>query len=96
MALNAKLRTPGGLVVPKLMFGQHLARTLFEFDAYQWNPKKPNSPKDENDHMMENLYRMVLQGLHYVKPEKQNKHVALPTFGTMPRWKSAAERKFFK
>jgi hypothetical protein len=53
-----------------LHFYAGLQETLYEFDCYIWDPAKENKPKDKNDHMMENLYRLVLSGLSYVSPEK--------------------------
>jgi len=55
-----------------LHFCTSLAETLYEFDAYIWDPKRENKPKDANDHMMECLYRLVLSGLDYVSPEKSD------------------------
>lgn len=79
MMLTRVLHTPLGQKVPRLVFGGHLTRTLYEFDAYQWDPKRPNRPRDKDDHMMENLYRAVLIGLDYVKPEKFNNKLLAPS-----------------
>jgi len=35
-------------------------RTLWEFPRYRWRDEGDNRPVDEDDHMMENLYRMEL------------------------------------
>lgn len=43
------------------------SETLFEFTHYVWDGDK-NKPKDQDDHMLENFYRLVLSGLDYVKP----------------------------
>lgn len=57
------------LAVPQhLFFAPGLSETIKEFDYYRWNERKPDSPVDKDDHMMENLYRLVLTGLHYVAP----------------------------
>lgn len=61
-------RDPQGL--PTIFFSPRLAQTLFEFTHYVYDLKK-NEPKDENNHMMENLYRAVLNGLSYVEPPKK-------------------------
>lgn len=53
-----------------LNFAPHLTETHFEFDNYIWDPQRPGKVKDENDHMMENLYRMVLSGLDYMDPSE--------------------------
>lgn len=50
---------------PTLLFSSQLQRTLWEFDRYVWDPKR-EKPIDANDHMMENLYRLVYSGLTYV------------------------------
>lgn len=55
-----------------LHFCSALNETLYEFDAYIWDPKKENKPKDANDHMMECLYRLVLNGLSWIAPEKSD------------------------
>ena len=59
-------RDPQGM--PTIFFSPRLAQTLFEFTHYVYDPKT-NRPVDENNHMMENLYRAVLNGLGYVDPE---------------------------
>jgi len=65
--LMKRRKTPSGKLVPKLMFAQNLAETMREFDRYCWNPKT-GKPRDKDDHMMENLYRLVVTGMPYVKP----------------------------
>ncbi len=50
---------------PTLTFSPHLKQTLFEFSHYVYDLAK-NEPKDKDNHMMENLYRLVLNGLEYV------------------------------
>ena len=63
-----KERDPQGL--PTIFFSPNLIQTLYEFYHYVYDLKK-NEPKDENNHMMENLYRAVLNGLLYVEPPKK-------------------------
>lgn len=53
--------------LPMIYFSPRCEQTLFEFAHYVYDLKK-NEPKDEHNHMMENLYRLVLNGLHYVAP----------------------------
>lgn len=55
--------------VPWLRFSPYLTETLREFDRYVWG--KDEKPVDQNDHMMENLYRLVLTGLDYISPQSQ-------------------------
>lgn len=54
--------------LPTIFFSPRLKETLREFGRYVYDPDK-NKPKDGNDHMMENLYRLVLNGLDYVEPD---------------------------
>lgn len=50
-----------------IYFSPHLTETLFEFSHYVYDSDK-SKPKDGQDHMMENLYRLVLNGLDYIAP----------------------------
>lgn len=52
---------------PTIYFSPKLARTLFEFSHYVYDLEK-NEPKDKDDDMMENLRRLILNGLDYVEP----------------------------
>lgn len=54
-----------------LYFAANLRETLYEFDVYGWDPKS-EKPIDRKDHMMENLYRLVLGGLDYVDDDPSN------------------------
>lgn len=66
-----KERDPQGL--PTVFFSPRLTQTLYEFSHYVYDLKK-NEPRDEHNHMMENLYRAVLSGLKYVEaPNKTYK-----------------------
>lgn len=51
-----------------LYFSPYLQETLFEFERYVWD--KDNKPLDKNDHMMENLYRLLLDDLRYIDRSK--------------------------
>lgn len=51
-----------------LFFSPELEETLWEFERYVWD--KDNKPKDENDHMMENLYRILLDDPRYIDRDK--------------------------
>ena len=64
-----KERDPQGQ--PTIYFSPRLRQTLYEFSHYVYDLKK-NEPKDENNHMMENLYRAVLSGLPYVEAPKKS------------------------
>lgn len=50
----------------KMQFCDDLYETLYEFDRYEWDSKRLNKPVDKDDHMMENLYRLVVHGLDFV------------------------------
>lgn len=54
-----------------LFFAENLTRTRYEFDNYVFEDpeKKPDQPKDRDDHMMEGLHRLVLGGLEYIDQE---------------------------
>lgn len=71
-ALCDTVVSPLGNTQRKLLFGEHLQETRWEFDHYTWNPTRPNKPIDKHDHMMENLYRLVLEGLDYIKPDNED------------------------
>ncbi len=62
---NIALKRPG-----YLNFAHNLGRTLFEFDNYVYQDplKRPDKPKDADDHMMEGLHRLVMAGLSYIDP----------------------------
>jgi hypothetical protein len=68
-------RDPQGL--PTIFFSPRVAQTLFEFTHYVYDPKT-NKPRDEDNHMMENLYRAVLNGLSYIEPPSDGDVVRKP------------------
>ena len=74
---NQSLAKPG-----LLNFACNLQRTLFEFDTYCYQDplKRPDKPIDKDDHMMEGLHRLVLNGLSYISP---NIFDEVPVCGTM-------------
>lgn len=64
---------------PFLLFSPNLPETLREFERYRWGMEDgvpTNKPHDKDDHMMENLYRMVLDGPEWV-----------PSAGLVPAFK---------
>lgn len=71
------LQVKEALSVPEIFFFPHLTRTRFEFRRYVWadytiNPEKRNpqqKPKDKDDHMMENLRRLIVDDIRYVTRE---------------------------
>jgi hypothetical protein len=75
MAVQAALARPGFIYV-----SAQCERFLYEIDCYAWDETK-EKPIDSNDHMMENFYRLVLEGLDYETPPHlrsnySGKHVA--------------------
>lgn len=104
--LGRMLTLPSGRKTPWLKFGQHLTRTLYEFDHYEWDSKKENKPIDKDDHMMENFYRLVVHGLHYIPPDKTgaNKlivkkrdyaHMSVPKVTKGPAPLNSRPRRYF-
>jgi hypothetical protein len=53
----------------RVYFSPNLDETLWEIERYVWDEKK-NRPKDEDDHMMENLYRCCLDRPRWVDREQ--------------------------
>ena len=53
---------------PSIWFFNDLVRTIFEFEGYMY---KDGKIIDEDDHMMENLYRLLLLNTKYVSPEDE-------------------------
>lgn len=76
-ALRTKMPTNGQ---PILRFMPGVTETLWEFDHYVWDQKKPNHVVDKDDHMMENLYRLIISGLHYVTPPNPNDQKVYPQY----------------
>jgi len=50
-------------------FSSDCRRTLWEFDHYIWDERMVDRPRAKDNHMMEDLYRMVLTGLEYIEPD---------------------------
>jgi hypothetical protein len=86
-ALKERIHTVTGSH-PRLLFMEHLTETLHEFDTYEWDLSKVNKPRDVDDHMMENLYRLVITGLHYVAPPNDKDIRSFDTRSLSPidRW----------
>lgn len=66
--------------LPTIYFAPHLKETLYEFSHYVYDQDK-QKPKDEHDHMLENLYRLVLTGLSYIKPTSEADYKPKPDKG---------------
>ena len=66
----AKTRDALGVRPPQIVFLKHMHRTIGELRSYHYD--KENKPVDKDDHMMENMYRMVVTGLQYVVPDSSD------------------------
>ena len=53
---------------PSIWFFSDLVRTIYEFEGYMY---KDGKIMDADDHMMENLYRLLLLDTKYVEPEDE-------------------------
>lgn len=62
---HLNLRTPTGM--PRIWFSPECYETLREIQRYCYNPKT-QKPIDKDDHMLENLRRILLHGVEYVAP----------------------------
>ena len=63
--LSVKEHLKGPNNRPSLFLLDNCMTTLFEIEGYMWD-KKTRKPHDEDDHMMENLYRICLLNTKYV------------------------------
>lgn len=63
--------------LPTICFSPELTETLWEFTHYIYD-SKTNRPMDKDDHMMENLYRLVLNGLDYVESSDKTNYKTTP------------------
>jgi hypothetical protein len=59
LLVKQELRKPN-----RLKFGEHLRFTIREFQHYVWDEKE-NKPKDKDDHLMECLYRTIIEKPRY-------------------------------
>lgn len=67
-AVKAMLKARDKHNRPVIYFNAALRRTLFEISrGFVWDGNE-NKPVKKNDDMMENLHRLVLQGLTYIEP----------------------------
>lgn len=72
---NLKARDKKGN--PVIFFNAECTRTMFEIArGFVWDGDE-NKPKKDNDDMMENLYRLHLQGLTYIEPAADWDYTAL-------------------
>jgi hypothetical protein len=57
--LEVKKHLMGPNKKPSIFFFNDLVRTLYEIEGYMWD-QETQKPADKDDHMMENLYRLLL------------------------------------
>lgn len=70
LKVKALLKTRDRTGQPIIFFNAACTRTMFEISrGYQWQDDT-NKPHKENDDMMENFYRLALQGLDYIEPTR--------------------------
>lgn len=65
--LDVKNHLMGPNKRPSMFFFNDLVRTIYEMEGYMWD-KNTNKPLDKDDHMCENLYRIVLLNTRYEDP----------------------------
>lgn len=68
--LEVKNSLLGPNKMPSLFFFDDLKRTVFEIEGYMYD-KETQKPQDKDDHMMENLYRVLLDGTRYSDPRDE-------------------------
>jgi len=67
--LEVKKHLRGPNNKPSIFFFNDLVRTLYEIEGYMWD-QETQKPQDKDDHMMENLYRILLLNTKYVEEEE--------------------------
>lgn len=66
---NGILATRSAFKSNRLLFSPNCVRTLWELQRHRWDTEK-GKPVDENDHFMENLYRLVIDKPRFFLPDK--------------------------
>lgn len=81
-AVKAELSRRDEFGIPYLLFSPKLVRMFYEFTHYLWDPNKANKPLDKDDHTMECLYRLCLNGFEYIDPREE---VEMPRIADIQR-----------
>ena len=79
---NVEQMLEGPNKTPTLFFFRSLDKIEKEghiWEIQRWTYDDNNKPRDENDHFMENLYRMTLTGVKYSKPRKDGENLKSQT-----------------
>ena len=78
---NGILVVKSALKRQRVLFAPTCRRTLWEFVRYRYDPET-GKPVDENDHMMECLYRLLIDSPRFFDPDQANYPVADEEFVT--------------
>ena len=70
---------------PSIFFFDDLKRTIFEIEGYMYD-EDTQKPLDKDDHMMENLYRLLLLNTKYVESEEEDDHDRSSAQSTASNW----------
>ncbi len=81
--LEVKKHLKGPNNLPSIFLLDNCLRTLYEIEGYVWD-KETNKPKDADDHMMENLYRILLLNTQY-RDAEEFQHKRTGSDGRNPR-----------
>ena len=68
--LEVKKHLKGPNNQPSIFLLDNCVRTLYEIEGYMWD-KETQKAMDKDDHMMENLYRLLLLDTRYLSPEEE-------------------------
>lgn len=79
----------------KIRIYEGCRRTVCEFDNYIWDPRNPEKPKAKNNDMMEDFYRLVIEGLHYVEPQEVSDFVIAPRNAEYAKFEDKIESEVF-
>ena len=79
LSVKQHLKGPNGKASLFLM--DNCQRFLYEIEGYMWD-SKTGKPRDEDDHMCENLYRLCLLNTRYYEPEEEEINYAHSSFDT--------------
>ena len=70
--LQVKKHLIGPNNMPSIFFFNDLKRTIYEIEGYMYDEE--GRLQDKDDHMMENLYRLLLLNTRYVEPEDEEEY----------------------
>ena len=69
--LEVKKHLLGPNKEPSLWVFDDCVRFIYEIEGYMWDEKNPGKAVDKDDHMCENLYRLLLCDTHYTEPDDE-------------------------